>query len=115
MKKALLMFFVILLVICTPLGVTAKETAKLGDANKDGVISIKDATHIQLYLVDKVAESNIDLKLSDVDGDSRLSIVDATYIQLFLAARIDKFPGEKEPVSPPSIDPDGYYDQIVRP
>lgn len=95
--------------------VAAKETDILGDVNNDGIVSIMDATLIQCYLADLTDADEIDVSLADVDGDSRISVIDATSIQLLLAQIIDKLPGEDIVITPPSIDSDGYYDQIVKP
>ncbi len=95
--------------------VAAKETDILGDVNNDGVVSIMDATLIQCYLADLVDTDDIDVLLADVDGDDDITILDATAIQLYLAQIIDKFPGENVSSTPPSVDSDGFYDQIVKP
>lgn len=52
-----------------------------GDANRDGVLNIRDATHIQKYLVGKLDETEIDLDAADIDGKKGVTIDDATYVQ----------------------------------
>lgn len=115
MKKLLLVLLVAIIITATTFCVAAKETDILGDVNNDGVVSIIDATQIQGYLADLVDTDDIDVLLADVDGDDDITILDATAIQLYLAQIIDKFPGENVSPTPPSVDSDGFYDQIVKP
>ncbi|MBQ8058139.1 MAG: dockerin type I repeat-containing protein [Ruminococcus sp.] len=115
MKKVLLILLVAIMIMVSTFCVAAKETDILGDVNNDGVVSIIDATQIQCYLVDLTDADEIDVSLADVDGDGDITIMDATAIQLYLAQIIDKFPGENASLTPPSVDSDGYYDQIVKP
>lgn len=104
------------LMFATAFSTVAKTTYKLGDANKDGSISIADATEIQRYLVDAISADKETVKLYDTDGDGEASIMDVTCIQMYLAHIIDDFPGNNvvAPTSPPT-DSDGYYDQVVKP
>ncbi len=60
----------------------------LGDVDKDGVISITDATKVQLGLVGLTALDETELYLANVDGDVGLSIRDVTYIQKYLVGII---------------------------
>lgn len=71
------------------------QTYEVGDVNKDGVVNVSDATHIQKHLCDyKDANGNVlidennseDLRIADVNGDSIVSIADATEIQRMLVA-----------------------------
>ncbi|MBQ0098694.1 MAG: hypothetical protein KBS62_07190 [Oscillospiraceae bacterium] len=62
----------------------------LGDADKDGTLSVIDATCIQKYLADLITESDIDLSVCDTDHDSTISVLDATRIQKFLAGLIEE-------------------------
>lgn len=57
----------------------------IGDADKDGDLTILDATHIQLYKAELIEESEIDLTVSDYDQDGEVTILDATAIQRRLA------------------------------
>lgn len=66
------------IVHCDPCGI-------IGDADKDGDLTILDATHIQLYKAELIGENEIDLTASDYDGDSDVTIMDATAIQRKLA------------------------------
>lgn len=52
-----------------------------GDADKDGDLTILDATHIQLYKAELIDESEIDLTVADYDEDGDVTILDATAIQ----------------------------------
>ena len=53
----------------------------IGDADKDGDLTILDATHIQLYKAELIDESKIDLAVADYDEDGDVTILDATAIQ----------------------------------
>ena len=58
----------------------------IGDADKDGKLTVKDATMIQIYLAGLLADINqIDLQAAEVDNDGKLTVKDATIIQLILA------------------------------
>lgn len=57
----------------------------LGDADRDGVLSVTDVTRIQEYLAELIEEEEIDLTVSDTNHDGYVSILDATHIQMFLA------------------------------
>ncbi len=61
-----------------------------GDVNKDGVVSIVDATEIQKYLSQIVTFDSTQLSVADTNGDGKITIVDATQIQKFLSQIISK-------------------------
>ncbi|MBQ3417379.1 MAG: starch-binding protein [Ruminococcus sp.] len=56
-----------------------------GDADKDGVLSVIDATTIQKFLASIYGEDKINKANADVDGDNVVSVIDATIIQKKLA------------------------------
>ena len=56
-----------------------------GDADKDGVLSVIDATTIQKFLASLYGEDKINKANADVDGDNVVSVIDATIIQKKLA------------------------------
>ncbi len=60
----------------------------IGDANRDGHVSISDVTEIQRYLASIISEAELNISAADIDGDAAVTINDAEYIQRFLA----KFP-----------------------
>lgn len=62
----------------------------LGDADKDGKVTIIDATYIQKWLAQMITEDEIDLSVCDTDRDNSVTIVDATKIQKFLAGIIEE-------------------------
>ena len=57
--------------------------------NKDGTVSITDATTIQKYLASLIDETQIDLTAAIIVGNE-LSINDATLIQKYLAKIINE-------------------------
>ena len=65
---------------------------RLGDADTDREITIKDATAIQKHLasLDKLSENGI--YLADTDGDGLVTIKDATAIQKYIAGLSIQFP-----------------------
>ena len=86
---------------------TSQKTLILGDADGDGVVSIKDATAIQKHLAKLDTLSEDGLLVADVNGDNSLNIVDATDIQKYLAAFKCDYPigepivfGPEEPSTP---------------
>lgn len=62
--------------------VTTTPVVLVGDADGDGILSIKDATYIQQFCVQLKTE--LTLEVGDVDGDGRISVKDATALQLIL-------------------------------
>ena len=60
---------------------TGSSQYKLGDVNKDGKVTIMDATHIQRYLARCKGYTEIDVALADMTGDGVVTIKDATEIQ----------------------------------
>lgn len=68
-----------------------KPTYQLGDVDKNGKLTILDATTIQLYLVQKLQLDTQQLELADANQDSRVSIIDATVIQQILVNKGDSF------------------------
>ena len=59
---------------------------RIGDADRDGEVSILDATMIQRYLAGLNELNRIKMYLADTDGDGEVSILDATAIQRWLAS-----------------------------
>lgn len=103
---------VLFILIFVTINCTAATTNKYGDVNKDGVVSIIDASEIQFYIVNLHNLDSLALRLSDVDGDGIVSIMDATNIQRYLVSLINEFPVDSF-VAP--TDNNGYYDIIVKP
>ena len=68
-----------------------KPTYKLGDVDRNGRITILDATTIQLYLVQKLSLDAEQLELADTNKDSIVSIIDATVIQQMLVNKDNDF------------------------
>ncbi len=64
---------------------SAIDNYVIGDADRDGEVTIFDATRIQRYLAELVTQEDIDLDASDVDGDGEVTIFDTTRIQRYLA------------------------------
>lgn len=59
--------------------------ALMGDADKDDVVTIMDATFIQKYLAKLSAADTEQIRLSDYNGDKKVNILDVTKIQMNLA------------------------------
>lgn len=78
---------------------------KLGDVDRNGEISIADATQIQkmiAYLIEPIYESSV---LADVNADNKVNILDATLIQMYCSGLIDSFVSSEpstEPTDAPS-------------
>lgn len=69
--------------------VFVNDGALLGDADGDNVVSVLDATQIQLHLVGAIQLDSKHFTLSDADKDGDVSVLDATQIQLYLCGIID--------------------------
>ncbi len=61
----------------------------IGDADLDGIVTIKDATAIQKHLAALVSFSEKAQLLADANRDTKVSISDATEIQKFIAGLIE--------------------------
>lgn len=66
----------------------AKENVRMGDANSDNRVNIRDVTAIQLSLVGKFTIEGNSRLFSDINRDGVLNIRDATYIQMHLVGKI---------------------------
>lgn len=62
-----------------------KVSEIIGDVDSDGRLDVKDATLIQMYLVDLISEDEINLNACDFNDDGIITVIDATNIQLQLA------------------------------
>lgn len=57
----------------------------IGDANKDGYITVSDATVIQRYSIELPVDGEFSNKLADVNNDGYVTITDATCVQRYVA------------------------------
>ena len=57
----------------------------LGDADRDGSVTVLDATFIQKVKASLIEEFQIDTYAADVDKDGSVSVLDATRIQKYKA------------------------------
>ncbi len=62
-----------------------KISGIVGDSDRDGEITVMDATLIQRFVAKMIDESAIALELCDCDDDGLVTISDTTYIQRYLA------------------------------
>ena len=92
MKKYVSILLILLMLIPQATVSAAEEPCYLiGDADRDGEITILDATRIQRRLAGLAPSDRLADYLSDVDGDRSLSILDATCIQRRLASIDNRF------------------------
>lgn len=68
--------------------VSAAYRYEVGDVDLDKVISIKDASKIQLFLARLTKLNDFQVSLGDFNGDGKFNITDAAVIQLTLARLI---------------------------
>lgn len=61
---------------------------QMGDVDDNGVVDIRDATCIQLYIVGELTLSDRQLKAADMDQNGKIDIRDATEIQLYVASQV---------------------------
>ena len=105
----------------------------LGDANCDGIVTISDATCVQLKAAELHLSCDFSEQAADVDGNKEINAADALYIQKWLALFETPYPiGEKlevptEPVTEATAattaqastqsatDEQGWGNQIYRP
>ncbi len=68
---------------------TVRSRGILGDANYDGTVNVKDATHVQKHVANILKIWGLDNEfLADANGDGEINVKDATVIQKY-CARID--------------------------
>lgn len=70
-----------------------------GDADGDGKRTVLDATVIQRYKADMIAETGLDVDAADADGDNETTVLDATRIQRTIADLCD-ITGELKVLNP---------------
>ncbi len=70
-----------------------------GDADGDGERTVLDATVIQRYKADIIAETGLDVDASDADGDNETTVLDATRVQRTIADLCD-ITGELKVLNP---------------
>lgn len=90
-------FSVVLIAVMLIILPLSAFAASFGDVDKDGSLTIVDATYVQKALAQMIVLDDEALKAAKVDGTDELNIVDATLIQKKLANLIDKFPVEEKP------------------
>lgn len=67
------------------------KTLQLGDVNKDGSVTVSDATLIQKYLAEMETLDTQQLKAADVNRDADVDITDATLISKYVNGIITTF------------------------
>jgi len=85
MLKKVISLCVVLTLVLTALPLAAQAAVFVGDANRDGAVNILDATHVQMYLIESVDASAVDLEAADVNRDNTVNVLDVTGIQRKLA------------------------------
>lgn len=100
MKKLLCTFLALIILLSTAVTTSANNSEHLfGDTNDDGVISITDATIIQMHLAQLYLMDDAVIPYADVNANGYVDIKDATLIQMYLARKIPDFPANStEPV-----------------
>lgn len=63
--------------------VSDSDKGVLGDVTGDNIVSVRDATIIQMHLSNLRELSYREKKLADVNGDGKVNILDVTYIQMY--------------------------------
>lgn len=58
----------------------------MGDANRDGIITIGDGSMIQKAAIGLVDMSDMSYKIGDVNGDGKITVSDTTCIQRYLTS-----------------------------
>ena len=76
-----------------PLTVTALRESKvvLGDADRDGEVTVTDATAVQFYLAE-LPNERFDESAADVDSEDGVTVLDAALIQRFAAGVDTPYP-----------------------
>lgn len=56
-----------------------------GDADRDGKVTVLDATHTQRHIADLITMTGLNIAAADADGDGNVTVMDATRIQRTIA------------------------------
>lgn len=92
-KLIVVMISVLIIVLISAFNVSAVlGPMPVGNVDKTGGVTIKDATLIQKHIANLIALEKVQIALADVDGDKIVTIKDATMIQKYCANIIDSFP-----------------------
>ncbi|MBR6917821.1 MAG: dockerin type I repeat-containing protein [Clostridia bacterium] len=74
---------------CTVCGATINENvlpaAKIGDVDGDGILTLKDISHLKAYIAGVVNASDISSENSDIDGDGTIGLKDISAIKVLIA------------------------------
>ena len=107
MKKILSSIIAILITTLGIITVSASYSPSnvIGDTNRDGNVTITDATLVQKHIAQLTDIEDNNLAYADVDGNDTISITDATLIQKKLANIISIFPAETAPTTVPTTVP----------
>ena len=62
-----------------------------GDADRDGRVTVTDATVMQKYIAEIITPDELDLDAADVDFDGAVTVSDVTVVQRYLAEFITHF------------------------
>ena len=101
MKKKIILILISVIIACLFSTVAfGAEQLKYGDANCDGKVNIKDATHIQRCVANLAKLEDGVFIYADVDANNSLNIKDATIIQKFIAGIIGSFPAQEKDTQP---------------
>lgn len=105
MKRVLAVVLSVVLLMSVVLTVNAYSTEKYknGDVNRNGTVSISDATEIQRYLACMTIFYEEQTTLADFNLDGVINIMDVTKIQMVLA-NIEDFPSEPTTPTQPSTE-----------
>ena len=98
----------------------------IGDVDLDGEVTIKDATFVQKVIAGISEKPDSFDYIADVTGDGKADIRDVTTIRRYINGSITKFPVEQggnvtesttqpHSVDPTATDPDGWFQEIIKP
>lgn len=75
---------------------------KIGDADGDGQVTVRDVTEVQFYLSNMATQADQEtLMFADVDNNGRLEVIDTTWLQRHLAGMEIPYPiGEVKTETP---------------
>lgn len=77
-------------------GFAVYKKGNLGDVNYDGIVDIKDATTIQMHIVEMKLLDRETILLADTDGDGEVTICDVTKLQKYIVKQISSLGSDSE-------------------
>ncbi len=124
MKKSAYLLILTIIVSAVMMSFAAASSASemYGDLDRDGTLTSADVRAVLRYMVGERSLTAEEFRIADHDGNKRVDTLDGRYILQVIT--LDQTPSAMATTTTtvatttttkPSLDDEGYYDEIVRP